>query len=77
MSDQTPLRAPKFLIFTDRLLSSEQVKKFNSEWDEAAEAGSPVVLYPGFKVFAVNAEGQWMLLGSSSVIPNTGGATWL
>ena len=70
MSDkETHLKSPKFIIIADRTMSPTMCERFKAIWNEAAEAGKPIVLDGGFKVFAVNSEGQWSLLDSSTVIP--------
>lgn len=65
----TPLKTPKFIVLAPRSLSPAQLERFRHAWDSAAEQGSPVVLDGGFKVFAVNASGEWVLLDDSQVIP--------
>lgn len=65
----TALKAPKFIVLSPRPLSAEETERFRFAWNVAAEQGGPVVLDDGFKVFAVNAAGDWVLIDSSQVIP--------
>lgn len=69
MSEEKPLRTPKFIITSNRPLTPEQMERFQKAWNAAVEAGGPVVLDNTFQVFAVNGDGQWTLLNASAVIP--------